>query len=498
MHQHLPADVARVVESLELIIAKWPVHIPIDTVVSWLLQFDPAHYELAARLVRSTGVLGTPQVRGALRVAHSRLLRRSIEKGTLVDEENTVFVATGSASKSGGLIAYLYRLETGMSDQNFATGGDEELFRLDQVKNVVLVDDVIGTGKTVIKAIREFVEDVYAVSDARGIYVLAAAGYREGIEAVERETGASAICGYEYSSVDCVRSLDCSIYSGLPQDQREEFRSALIRYNRIASQLDFGFGNVGGLVVFENNTPNTTVPVLWASGNGWVPLFPRAKIVPGLRSLVNAVKSKADEVEKAPREQGTPLPRDGKTLGDLTILVEGKFDEFFFDFLIQERDLAKRLDVASVRSVALGGLYQSDRLMKMLVNAGREIVMILDGDGHSRRLVENNPAFLDLPVVFNSPNFVALLDVKQIVGDRAGVDGDHQLSDFGPGTDGDYMELEKLLFKRGPFSAAPARVFDVCRRYLDDAKYGELVDKIQAERARHSIKCPPAPVATPG
>ena len=43
---------------------------------------------------------------------------------------------------------------------------------------------------------------------------------------------------------------------------------------KLSPRFHLGFGEVGGLVVFYETVPNNTIPLLWARGGGWEPLFP--------------------------------------------------------------------------------------------------------------------------------------------------------------------------------------------------------------------------------
>lgn len=168
----LPADVKAMVASLEPIVATWPVPVSMDHVLRWVLQFDSSDYHVAARIIRNLSVFGTKEIRTALEVAHTKLVRVASQKAPGIRRDNTLYAGVGSASKSGGMIAYYYRLAAELPEDDFFTSDEEEQIDFAPIHNIVLVDDVIGTGKTVAGEVKRIAEEVYSLVKTRNLYVL--------------------------------------------------------------------------------------------------------------------------------------------------------------------------------------------------------------------------------------------------------------------------------------------------------------------------------------
>lgn len=286
----LPTTLKAQLPKIDSIISKWPIKISLDHAIKWIMQFDAEDQQLAIRILEHIHVLGLKEVRDALEVAHAKLERMVSEKGTPIKGNNTLYAGVGSSAKSGGLISYHYRVSAELPEDNFFSSEEERILDLSKVENIILVDDVVGTGKTITKEVTRIAEEVYTLSKTRNVFVLTVAGYEEGIQHITKETGASVVCALEYTSKDTVSNLDAAFYKDLPVSDRGADLERIKRYCRSISTSELGFGGVGGLLVFDHNTPNTTLPIIWHNGKGWLPLFPRATRIPGAAKVLGSVR----------------------------------------------------------------------------------------------------------------------------------------------------------------------------------------------------------------
>lgn len=468
-----PARLRAALDALEPTVSGWSVPVTMEHMRQWVNQFDPADYDLAVRVAQNLTVVGNSHLREALSAAFRKLSRSAAKAGAAITNTNTVYAGVGDSAKSGALIAYHFRVLHDLPQSNFREVDDPVDFDVDAIKNFVLLDDMIGTGKTAADDVERLAVEVYPSRSGANIYVLAACGYRDGMKNVTDRTGAAVFAGFEFGEEDTARSPDSQLYHGLSHPEREDLTRRLKEHCRRISTSELGYGNVGGLLAFEFNTPNTTLPIVWADGHRWYPLFPRATKVPGVRRYVEKM-SRQREVQVSE----SPNPPQRKDI-ELTLFVEGKFDEYFFDFLARERALASSLGVRSVSAVALGGLYQSDRLLELLRQTRKFAVFVLDGDPQSRALVNRNAAFSRTPTVYFEPYFIATLDLERLLADDSIPTfikelylQPHSMSDR------NYSDLERALFKNGPFSSAQERMEDILRRFLDTSKVEALTKQI--------------------
>lgn len=472
----LPASLRVYVPKIEAIISKWPVKVTLDHAVKWVMQFDADDQALAVRILEHTHVLGSKQVRDALEVAHAKLERMVSEKGAPIKGNNTLYAGIGNAAKSGGLIAYHYRVAAEISEHDFFSGEEEKSLDLSKIENIVLVDDVIGTGKTITNEVTRIAEEIYTLSKTRNVFVLTVAGYEEGIQNITTETGASVVCALEYTSKDTVSNLDASFYADISVSQRGADLERIKRYCRSISKSELGFGGVGGLLVFDHNTPNTTLPIIWHSGKGWLPLFPRATRIPGAAKVLRSA-----EEERTSTTQATAELKVAESCADspLTLFVEGKIDEIFVDCMRQKHDLSGRLGVKEINAIALGGLYQSERLLDLLKTSRKHAVFILDDDEHSRRASSRWSALEKVKILKLKPTFVAILDIEKIFESRERFPGLPE--NLGSVDDPKFMhEVELAVLKRGPVSANAERITQVIDEFLDQNKYDEFIDSLKS------------------
>lgn len=468
----LPSSLRSLIERIEFAIKRWPIQITLDRAVRWVLQFEAEDYVLAVRILENLDVLGPADIRAALEVAHAKLLRKMAEKGSPMKGNNTLYAGIGNAAKSGALISYHYRTVTGIPEDDFLSQDEEQELDLSKVENIVFVDDFIGTGKMISKEIKRIAEEVYALSGTRKIFILTVAGYEDGIQHVIDETGASVVCALEYSSRDSVALLDATFYDGLPVSERSAALERIKRYCRAISTSELGFGGIGGLLVFDHNTPNTTLPIVWHTGKGWNPLFPRSGKIPGAAKVL---KSAQDERSQHSAKEQEIIPREK---AELTLFVEGKVDELFIDNLRQRHELAQRIGVGEVAAIALGGLYQSNRLLELIRSAKKHAIFVLDDDQHARRASQRNKALTDVPLLYLKPYFVAMLDLEKMYAQRDRFPGFPERT--GSLTDPRWLhEVELVVLKRVPVVANSERILQLMNEFLDPAKYEEFVTSLR-------------------
>lgn len=472
----LPSSIASQVERIEKAVAAWPIPFPVDQAIKWVLQFDRDDHALALRIIENIDVLSQRDVRSAFDVAQAKLERAAVEKGTPIKRSNTLYAGVGQAAKSGAVMAYHYRLTADVAESDFFVQDEEPNIDFSKIDNIVLLDDVIGTGQSVTDDVARIAEEVHSLAKSRNIFVLTVAGYENGITNVVEKTGASVITALEYSSRDTVTDLDAAFYAGLSMSERTRTLERIKRYCRLASRSDVGYGGVGGLLVFDHNTPNTTLPLIWARGNGWTPLFPRAGRIQGSAKVLKAVEA---ERQGQVSEQPLESPKVTKNSIDLTLFVEGKFDEIFIDVMRGRFGLAQQLGVADISAVALGGLAQSVRLFDLLRSSKKYAVFVLDGDSHSKKMAERIGQRNSTRTVFLRPSFSAMLDMKKIFADA---DRFPKLPDpSGDPADERWLrDFEYAVIKRGSVTANSERLAQIIEEYLEKAKYEEFVQELKA------------------
>jgi hypothetical protein len=378
-----PASLSSQLDEVEYICQSWPQKANFDQVVNWILQFDSDDFDLAIRVIRNLNVIGYEDLNNALRVAYSKLMRRAIEKDARISSKNTLFAGIGDAAKSGSMLSYHFRLiNEDVSEENFLDDETLPLLEAGKVDNIVLIDDVISTGRQATTEIERLTEKVTPLG-VKNIFLLTVCGMREGIQRVEESTKAHTFSAFEYDTNDTVSSLDSSFYEGINYESRESIKKRLNYYGGIATRREsLGYGGVGGLIVFHYNTPNSTLPIIWGNMNSWLPLFKRVHRVSGITSYFNqfdrAVTQKTNLAIQNPPTNSS---------GNLSLFVEGKSDESVFDHLVKEYDLAGKLGVSKVEVISLGGALHSSRLFETLGEVKSPALFLLDQD--SKRFAQS-------------------------------------------------------------------------------------------------------------
>ncbi|MEM7183918.1 MAG: hypothetical protein AAF518_23640 [Spirochaetota bacterium] len=337
-----PVKLQTQIDEIKQIIKEWPIAISMNEVFQWIMQFDNDDFDLAFRIIKHMNVIGVDDLDHALSIAYSKLQRKAKDKNTEIKTTNTLFVGIGDEGKSGAMVSYHFRVIHELSEENFIN--DTSLKHLEEggIENIVLVDDIISTGNQAITEINKLTEKVTALG-VKNIFLLTAVGMKDAIEKIEKETKAYTFSAFEYNEKDTVQNLDADFYNGIPFERREYILDRLKYYGQIANRNALGHGGIGGLIVFYYRTPNSTLPIVWGTGNSWIPLFKSAIRINGINLYYKQInKSIANKKTKAKKS-------------DLTFYVERKIDEMFFDRL--HLRLQEKLSISKLNIVALNGFH---------------------------------------------------------------------------------------------------------------------------------------------
>ena len=331
---------------IEAIISKWPIGKSLSEVMSWILQFESSDYDLALRVLRNMNVVSPDDLNSALTIAYSKLLRHARKNGDSITDKNTIYMAIGTDGKSGAMIAYNFRMINQLSSAIFFSGDTIGLLKCGNIKNVVLVDDIIASGDQSSEQVKEIAEKVLKLG-IQNIYVVAAFGFKKGIEKVSKTQVVDVFSAVEYDDNDTVESMDSFFYDGLLYDKRHTYKDKLKD-----NYKGLGYQDIGALIAFYYNTPNCCIGSVWKNEDGWIPLFPRmfdgkAKR-PELYELDKLIAQSENDGEK------TSVSQDES---QCNIYVEGKVMELLI------RELAERYNhfgYSTLNVVSIGPFYSSD------------------------------------------------------------------------------------------------------------------------------------------
>jgi hypothetical protein len=454
------------IERVKEVHSSWKSSNPFDDVVNWILQFDSEDYDLAIRIIEHINFLNFADVKNALAIAYSKLIRKSIEKGTKITHRNTLFAGLGDNGKSGSMISYHFRVINELSEENF--NDNEGMIETGNIENIVLIDDILSTGYQATKEINKLTENV-TPHGVNNIFLLTVCGMKDGIRKVEQETKAYTFSAIEYSNKDTVIDLDGKFYEGLSYEERERLKERIEYYGKIAyPKQPFGFGQIGSFIAFDFNTPNTSLPIIWSDTNSWIPLFKRAR-------KINGISSYYKQFEKSKKEK--TIVGD-KEKSELTIYVEGKSEEVFFDLLIQEKGFAERLGYEKVNVVSLGGAMMSEKLLTQLLNDNQEQIFILEDDLHIHKIIKREP-YNNLKVALMNPNIMSFFRIKEIIKSEK---NDKELVEVTNGmeaTDKLYFDVEMILLQK----RTPTQRYNILKEYIskyfDNDIFNEFVKEVK-------------------
>ncbi len=296
----------------------WEGRVSKSQIERWLANFDgqtgrsPEEERLHALFVLSQFLyFGSREIRILLRAVFRDLfliplvqeVRSSL--GNIRDEaaitvatkqalDRTRFLGVGNPSESGVHLLYFFRQENGLTKNHFldtaqileraSTNPTTWRLRHPDIERYIFVDDVCGTGETAINYSKDLLPEIKALKPTVQFSYLAMFGTEAGMNEVRTQTlfGGSTAAVYELDpSYKCLSDISRYLKAAPGGIDPQIVRSVGDFYgNALFPGKGAGYGGGGLLLGFHHNTPDNTLPIIWAEALhgakiGWLPAFKR-------------------------------------------------------------------------------------------------------------------------------------------------------------------------------------------------------------------------------
>jgi hypothetical protein len=212
-----------------------------------------------------------------------------------VDEAlaKTRFLGVGNPSESGVHLLYYFRQENQLSKRLFldsaavftsSLGEDGKIERAlthPDVERYIFVDDVCGSGDTAAKYSEGIVTELLALRPDAKLHYLAMFATRKGIEKVRTtKFGSGSAAVFELDdSYSCLSAGARILLDAPPHIDAATLEKVAMSYGGLLwPACPGGWGNNQLLLGFQHNTPDNTLPIIWAEGSStlpWTPAFKR-------------------------------------------------------------------------------------------------------------------------------------------------------------------------------------------------------------------------------
>jgi hypothetical protein len=292
----LPKDKAEGIDdaAIELLLDKWgrPLYqgrpIEASSIRRWLEQFPTGRSRpLMLRLLQHIQFYNEATVREKLRVIHAHVRDELGYFEPRQGRSGEILISgVGNVGKSGPSYVRVYASANKITHHNLIAFSEiPSALNNQNLKAIVLVDDIIGSGSTYAHALETLDKICGEELKERGVKVFATSlcGLGTGVDALE-ECIARLNFQIELFVVDILTEEDqcfsptAHVFDS--SNDREEAQSIAEEFGRkLQKNVPLGYKNGQLLVVFYDNCPNNSLPILWSPsqrGGDWYPLFRRA------------------------------------------------------------------------------------------------------------------------------------------------------------------------------------------------------------------------------
>lgn len=245
-------------------------------IVNWLDNFDKSDWSKALIVLNSFEYYTTKDIIKEFDYHLSEAFSK-------VNNSNPIYaLPVGKAGKSGLAMIYYLKKTNSFVDNKIKILDQNDLKKLNQHDNLILIDDFAGSGRTIseyfISIKSELPENVY-VSTLTIAFLTSAKAHLQnvGIEIFGNLRQPAfhkrgSVFGY-YPRMKAIREF-CFKYGNYIYPEQNYV-------NKKTEQHPLGYANSQALIGFEHAIPNNTISIIWADrkrtdcDKEWYPIFPR-------------------------------------------------------------------------------------------------------------------------------------------------------------------------------------------------------------------------------
>lgn len=260
------------------------VSITVERVLSYLRQFDtPQDQRIVFKILRNLCFLGGSEENKLWGTAFQQLQDALRKRDTTRQRKQIRISHFGNIGKSSLAMARSFasankfpRDKSGILKPNQI--GDA---LKDGVSDIVICDDFVGTGDTLLNDLDQFKE--YVMPEQQ-VHVFILSGMADGIDKVTNK--AYELYGRDRINIRCLHELSSKatifdMQSNVFGSEEEAERARRLLYDvgsRLLPKAPLGYGDCCSLITFSRTIPNNAPPILWKEATGdfkFQPLFPR-------------------------------------------------------------------------------------------------------------------------------------------------------------------------------------------------------------------------------
>jgi hypothetical protein len=148
-------------------------------------------------------------------------------------------------------------------------------YDINLIKNIVIVDDISGTGKTLETNLKYMHESYPDFFNNKMVYVSCLVTSEKAKLHIESNKN---IYYWEYNITKKAFDYNNIFLGDEIEDVKEKIKIYEKKLSTARDESDiFGFKNSELLIAFSDDTPNNTLLSFWKESSSWKPIFPRAK-----------------------------------------------------------------------------------------------------------------------------------------------------------------------------------------------------------------------------
>lgn len=249
---------------------------------SWLAQFEVADREVARQLLRKLTLVSESDFESNVQVAIKSVIDRiGNENAALfsITEPPSSFDPEGvrrTAGSSADRVKHLIENVSRIYGDRIRANPTVDCMRLDRIRNIILVEDFIGSGDRIKGFWKEEVSPSvksWVSLKWTKVWVVACAGLAPGLQAIRHSIPVT-----EGRIVTVLTQPDSRLRLSEPMQLLAKKYGSRLRGKKWA-----GYSGGGGTLVFQHGCPNNTPAILWAKNKRFNPLFPNRGIPIGLQ-----------------------------------------------------------------------------------------------------------------------------------------------------------------------------------------------------------------------